>query len=151
MTCATNFGCLTCLACANHHTETDDIHINVFAVDTLDNVVARVGPEGVESLRSEIDAAMIKVATAWHQGMKNTESALVDGSDLMRMSIDLSKCFDRVPQEIAFQLAESQGRSPRVLQLSAWHVPRVAKNVCFWPAMWGRILQPRTASSQAVL
>ena len=37
------------------------------------------------------------------------ESALADGSDLMGMSTDWSKCFDRVPQGIAFQLAERQG------------------------------------------
>ena len=34
------------------------------------------------------------------------ESALVDGSDLVGMSIDWSKHFDRVPQGIAFKLAE---------------------------------------------
>ena len=44
------------------------------------------------------------------------ESALVDGSDLVGMSIDWSKIFDRVPQGIAFQLAERQGIHPRVLQ-----------------------------------
>ena len=31
----------------------------------------------------------------------SVESALVDGSDLVGMSIDWSKCFDRVPQRIA--------------------------------------------------
>ena len=43
-------------------------------------------------------------------------SALVDGSDLVGMSIDWSKCVDRVPQGIAFKLAERQGAHPRVLQ-----------------------------------
>ena len=46
----------------------------------------------------------------------SVESALDDGFDLMSMSIDLSDCFDRVPQEIAFQLAERQGIHPRVLR-----------------------------------
>ena len=44
------------------------------------------------------------------------ESALVDGSDLVGMSIDWSKCFDIMPQNIAFKLAERQGTHPRVLQ-----------------------------------
>ena len=44
------------------------------------------------------------------------ESALVDGSDLVGMSIDWSKCFDRVLQGIAFKLAERQGIHRRVLQ-----------------------------------
>ena len=44
------------------------------------------------------------------------ESELADGSDLVDMSIDGSKCFDRDPQGIAFQLAERQGLRPRVLQ-----------------------------------
>ena len=44
------------------------------------------------------------------------ESALVDGSYSVGMPIDWSKCFDRVPQEIAFKLAERQGLHPRVLQ-----------------------------------
>ena len=35
---------------------------------------------------------------------------------LVGMSIDWSNCFDRVPQGIAFQLAERQGLHPRVLQ-----------------------------------
>lgn len=44
----------------------------------------------------------------------SVESALVDGSDLVGMSIDWSKCFDRVTQ--GTQLAERQGQHPRVLQ-----------------------------------
>ena len=47
----------------------------------------------------------------------SVEIALVDGSDLVGTSIDWSKRFDRVPQGIAFQLAERQGMHPRVLQL----------------------------------
>ena len=44
------------------------------------------------------------------------EPALVDGSDLIGLSIDCSKCFDRVPRGIDFQLAERQGIHLRVLQ-----------------------------------
>ena len=46
----------------------------------------------------------------------SVESAMVDGSNLVGMSIDWSKCFDSVPQGIAFQLAERQGLHFRVLQ-----------------------------------
>ena len=35
---------------------------------------------------------------------------------MMGMPIDWRKCFDRVPQEIAFRLAERQGINLRVLQ-----------------------------------
>ena len=52
----------------------------------------------------------------WMDLSLSVESALVDGSDLVGMSIDWSKCFDRVPQRIAIQLAERQGFFPRVLQ-----------------------------------
>ena len=41
----------------------------------------------------------------------------------LSMSIDWSKCFDRVPQGFAFQFAERQGLHPRVLQPFVWHVP----------------------------
>ena len=34
------------------------------------------------------------------------ESAFVDGSDFVGMSIDWSKCCDRLPLKIAFMLAE---------------------------------------------
>ena len=53
----------------------------------------------------------------------SVESALVDGSDLVGMSIDWSKCFDRVPQEIASPLAEKQGLHPPVFATVARHVP----------------------------
>ena len=52
----------------------------------------------------------------WIDLSLTVEPALVDGSDLMDMSIDCSKCFDRVPQGIDFQLAERQGIHLRVLQ-----------------------------------
>ena len=52
----------------------------------------------------------------WMDLSMTVESALAGGSDLVRMSIDWSKCFDRVPQGIAFELAERQGLHPRVLQ-----------------------------------
>ena len=44
----------------------------------------------------------------WMDLSLSVESALVDGSDLVGMSVDWSNCFDRVPQRIAFQLAERQ-------------------------------------------
>ena len=46
----------------------------------------------------------------------SVESALIDDCDLMDMSIDWSKCFDRGPQGIAFQLTERQGIHPRMLR-----------------------------------
>ena len=52
----------------------------------------------------------------WMDLSLSVESALGDCSNLVGMSIDWSKCFDRVPQGIAFQLAERQGLHPRVLQ-----------------------------------
>ena len=42
----------------------------------------------------------------WMGLSMSVESALVDGSDLVGMSIDWSECFDTVPKGIAFQLAE---------------------------------------------
>ena len=53
----------------------------------------------------------------WMDLALSVDSAPVDGSDLMGMSIDWSKCFDGVPLEIAFRLAESQGINSRVQQL----------------------------------
>ena len=52
----------------------------------------------------------------WMDLSLSVEAAPVDGSDVVGMSIDWSKCFDRVSQGIAFQLAEKQGLHPRVLQ-----------------------------------
>ena len=52
----------------------------------------------------------------WMDLSLSVESALIDGSDLVGMSIDWSKCFDRVPQSIAFLLADRQGLHPRVLR-----------------------------------
>ena len=52
----------------------------------------------------------------WMDLAVSVEAALVEGADLVGMSIDWSKCFDRVPQGIAFNLAEKQGLHPRVLQ-----------------------------------
>ena len=52
----------------------------------------------------------------WIDLSMTVESALADGSDLVGMSINWSKCFDRVPQGIAFHLAERHGLQPRVLQ-----------------------------------
>ena len=46
------------------------------------------------------------------------ESAL-DGSCVLGMSTDWSKCIDRVPHGIAFKLAERQGINPRVLQAAS--------------------------------
>ena len=46
----------------------------------------------------------------------SVESALVDCFDLMVLSIDWSTGFGKVPQASCFQLAERQGKHPRVLQ-----------------------------------
>ena len=46
----------------------------------------------------------------------SVESALVDGSDLVGTSFDWRKCFDRVPNGIAFQLSERQGLHTGVLK-----------------------------------
>ena len=48
---------------------------------------------------------------AWAVG-----SALVDGSDVLGMSIDWSKCVDCVPNGFAVKLAERKSIHPRVLQ-----------------------------------
>ena len=47
----------------------------------------------------------------------SVESALVNVSDLVGMSIDWSKYFGRIPRGTAFKLTERQGIHPRVLQL----------------------------------
>ena len=65
----------------------------------------------------------------WMDLSMTVESALADGSDLVGMSIDWSKCFDRVPQGIAFQLAERQGLHFLSGATAARHVPRAAKKV----------------------
>ena len=52
----------------------------------------------------------------WIDLALSVESAMVDGSYLMVMSIGWSKYVDRVPQEIAIRLAERQGINSRVLQ-----------------------------------
>ena len=46
------------------------------------------------------------------------ESALVDGSDLVGMLIDWSKCFDKVPQGIALEFAERQAYTRACFNLS---------------------------------
>ena len=53
---------------------------------------------------------------SWMDLSLSVEFAHVDGSDLVGMLIDWSECVDRVPQGIAFQLAERQGLQTRVLQ-----------------------------------
>ena len=77
----------------------------------------------------------------------SVESALVGGSELMGMSIHWSKCFERVPQEIAFQLAERQGTHPRVLQLLRG-MYRELRRRCVMAGHVGKALQPRAASSK---
>ena len=52
----------------------------------------------------------------WMDFVLSVESAQVNGSYLVGMSIHWSKSFDRVPKGIAFKLAERQGIHPRVLQ-----------------------------------
>ena len=71
------------------------------------------------------------------------ESALVDGSDWW--AIDWSKWFDRVPQGIAFKLAERQGIHPSVLQPLRGMYPELRTGA----VMVGHV-QPRMASSKAV-
>ena len=77
----------------------------------------------------------------WMDLSLSVESALVDASDLVGMSIDWSKCFDRVPQGIAFQLADRQDLHPRVLEPL-----RAGQKVCHGRPRGERNLLPQTAS-----
>ena len=56
-------------------------------------------------------------------------STLVDGSELVGVSIDWSKCFARVSQGIAPKLLERQRHTPTRAPTTAWYVPRVAQAV----------------------
>ena len=80
----------------------------------------------------------------------SVESALVDGADLVGMSINWSTCFDRVPQGIAFQLAERQGSHPRVSQPFVTCTVSCEEGL-LWRDTWGRNLLPQAASCKVVL
>ena len=81
----------------------------------------------------------------------SVESALVYGSDLVGMSVDWSNCFDRVPQRIAFQLAERQG----LHTLECCNLCVACTVSCeeglLWRDTWRRNLLPHTASLKVVL
>ena len=87
----------------------------------------------------------------WMDLSLSVESALVDGSDLVGVSIVWSKCFfDRVPQGIALQLAERQGLHPRVLQLLRGMYRELRRRFVMAGHV-GRNLLPQTASFKVVL
>ena len=46
------------------------------------------------------------------------EQALLHGDELSGMSLDYSKCFDRVPIEIVFRVAEQCGMDGGILETS---------------------------------
>ena len=82
----------------------------------------------------------------------SVESALVDGSDLVGMSIDCSRCFDRgVPQGIAFKLAERQGLHHRVLQPLRGMYHELRRRFDHGRGTWRRNLLPPTVSFEVVL
>ena len=81
----------------------------------------------------------------------SVESELVDGSDLMGMSVDWSKCFDRFPQGTACQLAERD----KVYTLACCNLCAACTVCCeeglSWWDTWRRNLLPQTASFRVVL
>ena len=50
----------------------------------------------------------------WHLALK-VEEALLSGENLAGISLDYSKCFDRVPQGVVLRLAEELGMAESIL------------------------------------
>ena len=81
----------------------------------------------------------------WMDLVLPLESPVAGGSNLVSMSIDWRKCFDMVPQGMAFKVAERQGEH-RCCCVAC--TARCAGDL-LRQSMWGDNLQPRMALNKA--